>query len=233
MTEVKTYEPSSDFKAQHQPLNFFRSGQVFSLCISADFSVRHLSHRRVELSQLPLKPIATLKAEYELTQKKDRGKRLKQILSLPLAKMIQYTTEEENGKVFCTLCQDFRAEASYDKDDWADRHFRLEHWERYCEMRGILPDSYKMPSIASYLKYRPKPSITQPVSGVSSSPFPAGWISLKDITSDWPIREDWEIKEMLSSSQGSEPHIPGPAMIRRFVVIQEGLESCLCLGIHT
>lgn len=206
---------------------------MFSLCISADFLVHHRSHRRVELSQLPLEPIATLKAKYKRTQKEDREKRLKQILSLPLANMIQYTKEGENGKVLCTLDHDYEADHSYHKDYWADMHFRLSHWQQYCIMRGISPDSGELPSIASYLRSNLKSFITQPIPTVSSHVSPTDWISLKDMTSDWPIREDWQIREMLTASQASEPHIPGPAMIRRFVVIQEGLKSCLCLGIHT
>lgn len=218
-----TYESSTDFKVRPKPLQFFRSGQVFSLCISRQFVVRHQSHRPVKLSQLPLEPIATLKAKHEQTQKYDREKRLIQILSLPLAGMIFYAKEGEDGKVWCTLCH--KNTGDY-KDTWADLHFRLSHWERYCELRGISPKSYALPSIASYVATTSKASIAQPI-------LPADWISLKDITSDWPIREDWEIKEMFDASQANEPHIPGPAMIRRFVVIQEGLKSCLCLGIHT
>jgi hypothetical protein len=194
--------------------------------------LRHRSHRRVELSQLPLEPIATLKAKYERTQKKDREKRLKQILSLPLTKMIQYAKEEENGKVLCTLCSDHFAHCSYDKDYWADAHFGLEHWEQYCEMRGISPDADKLPPVWSYLTCNSQISITQSSSTVLSN-SPVDWISLKDMTSDAPIHEDWEIREMSGASQANEPHIPGPAMIRRFVVMQEGLESCPCLGIHT
>jgi hypothetical protein len=233
-SEFRTYELSTDFKVQHRPLEFFRSGQVFSLCISSDLSVHHTSHRRVKLSQLPLEPIADLKAKYERTQKADREKRLKQILSLPLAEMIQYAKEAENGEVLCTLCHGSDDKRSYHKDRWVDVHFRLSHWDRYCIMRGITSEMDKLPSIESYLKYKSKPSMRQPISAVSSNASPANWISLGDMTSDWPIREDWEIREMLlGASQAHEPHIPGISIIRRFVVIQEGPESCLCLGIHT
>lgn len=230
----RTYESSTDFKVQHQPLEFFRSGQVFSLCISSDLSVEHTSHRRIKLSLLLLEPIADLKANYERTQKADREKRLKQILSLPLAEMIQHSEELENGEVLCNLCHNSDGKRSHHKDLWVDVHFRLSHWERYCIMRGIMSDTDRLPSIESYLKYKPKPSMRQPTSTVSSKASPANWISLGDITSDRPIREDWEIREMLlRTSQVNEPHIPGISIIRRFVVIQEGTESCLCLGIHT
>jgi hypothetical protein len=235
-SEFRTYELSTDFKVRHPPLEFFRSGQVFSLCISSDLSVHHTSHRRVKLSQLPLEPIADLKAKYERTQRSDREKRLKQILSLPLAEMIPYSKESENGEILCTLCHGSDSKRSHHKDLWVDVHFRLEHWNQYCIMRGINPmsDTDKLPSIESYLKYKSRPSMRQPTSATSSNASPANWIFIGDITSDWPIREDWEIREMVNSTtQSSEPHIPGISIIRRFIVIQEGPESCLCLGIHT
>ncbi|CZR69574.1 uncharacterized protein PAC_19474 [Phialocephala subalpina] len=227
------------FKVRHQPAQFFRSGQVFSLCISANLSVHHRSrwrHRRIEISQLPLEPIGTLKAKYEQAQKEDREARLKQILSLPLAKMVQHIKEGRNGKVVCTLCPDAApliGGQELNKDDWADRHFRFCHWQQYCTMRGISPNSDALPSIASYFTPNPKQLITQPTSADSLHTLSADWITLEDITSDEPIYEDWQIREMTYCSQTSEPGIPGPIMIRRFVVIQEGLESCLCLGIHT
>ncbi|KAF4633360.1 hypothetical protein G7Y89_g4759 [Cudoniella acicularis] len=219
---------------QQEPLKFFRSGQLFSLCISNNIHVFHSGHRRVELSNLPLEPIATLKAKYEQTQKEDRKNRLKQILSLPLAAMIHYAKDGENDEILCTLCdEDGRPDISYSKDDWAVKHFRLKHWGRYCTMRGIEPEAERLPSIANYMTYRPRPSTTPTNPNSSSHISPADWISLKDITSDCPIEEDWQIREINYSSQINEPHIPGPVLIRRFVVIQEGLESCLCLGIHT
>jgi hypothetical protein len=206
---------------------------VFCLCVSADFELRHLSHRRIELCQLPLEPIATLKARQEQTQTEDRKKRLRQFLSLPLAEMTKHTKDGENGKVICTICSGSRNSESYDKDYWADEHFRMTHWELYCTMRGISPDSSKLPSIASYLKYKSKPTNTMSMSTVSSHVSPANWICLKDKMSDRPILEDWEVRELGVFSQVNEPHICGPVMVRRFVVIQEGLKSCLCLGIHT
>jgi hypothetical protein len=123
---------------------------------------------------------------------------------------------------------------SYGKDHWVGVHFRLSNWGRYCIMRGIASDTDQLPSIESYLKYKSKPSMRQPISAVSLNASRANWISLGDMTSDRPIWEDWEIREMfLGGSQAHEPHIPGISIIRRFVVIQEGAESCLCLGFHT
>jgi len=120
----------------------------------------------VELSKLPLEPIADLKAKSEQIEKKDRERRLKQILSLPLAEMTQYTREKENGKVLCTLCQDDdEANLSHHKEEWADIHFRLSHWERYCNMKGISPDVDKIPpSIASYMAPESQSSIPESVS---------------------------------------------------------------------
>lgn len=222
-SEFTTYESSTDFKTCDNPLRFFRSGQVFSLCISARFEVDHRSHRPVQLNQLPLEPIATLKAEQEKTQKYDREKRLKQILSLPLAEMTLYAKVAEDGKVWCALC---RRNTGRHKDTWADIHFRRSHWRKYCEIRGISPYSKNIPSIASYSPTVTKVSIPQPI-------LPSDWISLKDISTDRPIQEDWEINAMSDASHGDEPRVQGPTMIRRFVVIREGLKSCLCLGIHT
>lgn len=222
-----------DFKVQQQPLKFFRAGQVFSLCISARFEVTQLSHRRIDPSQLPLEPIATLKARQEQTQKEDREHRLEQILLFPLADMIKYSKEAENGKVFCTLCPSGKVDDSYDKDDWVAEHFRRSHWEVYCKLRGITkPNSDKLPSIKSY-KFKSKSLGKRPTSTNSSHISPTDWISLKDIKSTWPVKEDYEIKQTLTGSHTTEPCIRGPVMIRRFVVIKEGLDSCLCLGIHT
>ena len=212
-------------------MKFFRSGQVFSLRISTEFQVNHSSHRRVRLSQLPLDPIAALKAEQEQIQRKDREKRLAQIFSLPLAQMIPYAKEQSDGKVLCTLCDGEQAIYPRPKDHWADWHFRFCHWKEYCAMRNFCSGlaSVCLMGLCSCLKSEQSSMQLR----ASSQILPKSWISLKDITSDFPIRTDRDIRDMFDTSQGHEPHIAGPILIRRFVVIQEGLESCLCLGIHT
>lgn len=177
-------------------------------------------HRRIESSLLPLEPIESLKAKYAQAQKDDRDAQLKQMFLLPLDRMVQHTRTGSNRKVVCTLCEEETPPIlgkSYDRGDWAARHFRQKHWKQYCKIRGISPNSLNLPSLASYL---PINSCTR-------------WMTIEDVTSDTPVQEDQDIMFSQYASQTQEVGIPGAIMVRRFVVIQAGLLTCLCVGIHT
>lgn len=135
---------------------------IFDLCF-CEFLVHHRSkwkHRKLEISQLPLEPIERLQAIYKKTQREDRKARLKEILSLPLAQMVQYTKEGRKREVVCTLCT-----VSLTKDKWADAHFRIQHWEQYCAIRESLvsEEDYDLPSGASKLPRKPSQVVTAKV----------------------------------------------------------------------
>jgi hypothetical protein len=55
-----------------------------------------------------------------------------------------------------------------------------------------------------------------------------------DIALDRPLKTDEEIKDILDFCSPSMHYsLLGPIMIRRFVVVREGPDTCLCLAIHT
>ena len=96
------------------------------------------------------------------------------------------------------------------KDEWVTLHFRVEHWNIYLK-------------ICSTARSHPDRTFS-----------PESWITLDDVVSDDPIPTDGKIKNTINqSTQDSCSGAPGPILIRRFVVVREGPESSLCLGIHT
>lgn len=97
------------------------------------------------------------------------------------------------------------------KDEWVAFHFRVRHWNIYLK-------------ICSTAKIHPGRTFSS-----------ESWITLDDITSDDPILTDNEIIAVINTSTQEDGRIgaPGPVLIRRFVVVREGPESSLCLGIHT
>jgi len=93
-------------------------------------------------------------------------------------------------------------------------------------MKGISPEvDKKPPSIASYMAPKSQSSIPESVSAPRSCVLPSDWITLNDITLDRTIRENWEIRYMIGSSQPNEPRIPssGPVLLRRSVVIKDSI----------
>lgn len=93
--------------------------------------------RQIDPSQLPLKPISTLRRNDELIRKEDQVERLGQIHSLPLRDMIRYIEEVEDGKVLCTICVRLGKDIRARKEDWATWHFRVAHWELYCSLEAF------------------------------------------------------------------------------------------------
>lgn len=175
--------------------------------------VENQSPRPFEYSQLPLEPIQILKAKAEAAWREGAKNRLDGILALPLHHMVNFIDEDDCGRVICLLC--LRKEIHLGdinwmrKEDWAAWHFRAMHWNLYEEMTTA---TFQVPPRHNFSRER--------------------WITLEDITSDYPILSDEEV--LVSTTQmtfSSDAH--GPFLLRRFVVVREGLNSCLCLGIHT
>jgi hypothetical protein len=107
------------------------------------------------------------------------------------------------------------------KERWAEWHFRLYHWEDYKRFKSPMKSQQEwIDSLQERLQN----------SHISAE----NWMIFEDITSDSPLKTDEEIERILK--YGS-PHVhyslPGPTMIQRFVVVREGPDTRLCLGIHT
>lgn len=203
-----------DYRKQTEPCLFFRPGQVFTLRIGSEFFLKH--KETVDHSNLPLEPIHILQERAEAVYLAKRKTRLNQIYQLPLSYLSSYCEEDRyrRGYVRCLSCDDSlqkKGETFMTKDEWVTFHFRVEHWNFYlkiCRAAKVHPDG--------------------PFSSES-------WITLDDVASDDPILTDDEIMSVInvSTQEGSRIGAPGPILIRRFVVVQEGPESSLCLGIHT
>jgi hypothetical protein len=146
----------------------------------------------------------------ELKRLKKREARLEQILRLPLDGMFQYATPldgENDGLVACNLCSEILR-----KEDWIDAHFRFIHHAQY---KGVTSNTASTGDEES-----------------EESEESDEWISLLDIQTEKPIRPcDGDPKED-NPSRGNDPWA-GSILIRRFVVVQQGINSSLCLGIHT
>lgn len=168
-----------------------------------------------------------LKATADQDRVKDREKRLEQIWQLPLLQMTAYCTEVplDKHKVTCTLGTTGKM---FSKDEWT-LHFRQRHWQYYFSM---------VPQHAKRLRTRQREQL---IPEKDLAPNPLGstfseqvWITLDDVTQDVPIMTDDEmIRRLLRSSPQFVHPLYGPVMIQRFVVVRAGLQSCLCLGIHT
>lgn len=198
-------------KYQRDPHEFFRPGQVFSVKFSSEIQLKDFGYSNVDRGQLRLEPIDVLKTKY--AWKKGAKERLEQIWALPLNYMVEYVEEDEHGRVICSLCHpkpplpDSRALMR--KEDWAVWHFRAMHWNLYQEMKNPSYQGSQKPTFSS-----------------------ERWITLKDINSDSEMPPDWRVESAKDkSSFGFDLY--GPFLLRRFVVVREGIKSCLCLGIHT
>ena len=186
-------------------------------------------HRHVEISHLPLEPIETLRAKYEQAHQEDREARLRQILSLPLTKMIRHTREGRNVRVVCTMCEHANPLISnneFDKDDWASRHFRFRHWDHYCAMKGLTPELGTLPPKATSRTQNPEQIGERLNSANSLDTLSLDWIKVEDMTSDEPIYEDMEVKVLLEGS--SQTHtvdnaIPGSSWFAALLSFRRGL----------
>lgn len=141
----------------------------------------------------------------ELKRLQRREARLEQILRLPLDGMFQYATPLDGENDGLVACN--LCSEILRKEDWIDGHFRFIHFAQY---KGVN-------------------SNTTSTGGKKSDK----WISLLDIQTEKPIRPcDADPRELAPPSDGLDPWA-GSILIRRFVVVQQGINSSLCLGIHT
>lgn len=232
-TEITSQQQYSDFQPQRDVSNFFRCGQVFSIQITSELQVIDGDQTLVDVAQLP-EPITALNG-------KAKAVRLAQILELPLAKMVQYSEENNSDQnmVWCRLCRGVAPAADskhwMSKDFWASTHFRWSHWKYYQLM---IQDREKLSRklAGSGSKDLHVPPCDVPRESIENTFSKESWLQLEGITSSEAIDSDEKVENLLSgTSEKGWWECPGggPTMIRRFVVIREGLESCQCLGIHT
>ncbi|KAI0850362.1 hypothetical protein F5Y00DRAFT_268494 [Daldinia vernicosa] len=227
------------FNKQGAPEYFFRPGQIFSAQITSSWSLQsHRGFRKVDFGNLPLEPVSTLKEKAIAETIEDRGKRLAQIWGLPLERMVQYceSSRQDPTKVICLLCrtklraQDARQDATpCPKDDWASCHFRVHHWEYYLSM---LPREVSEGlEMDMRVKLVPPESLASPIPGSSFSK--EAWINLTHVVDPTPIMTDQELIGRFNVSSWFDDYLRGPVLIQRFVVVRQGVDRCLCLGIHT
>lgn len=135
----------------------------------------------------------------------------------------------DTKRVECLLCQGL-SEDTYLKDEWASSHFRIVHFEYYFSMA---------PENARLFLHDEKKKFLVPVANLaqrsSASKFSADtWIALDDITEDALILNDEQVANCVSQVSKRTPRGGiGPVMIQRFVVVREGRNESLCLGVHT
>lgn len=234
--EAEIYGPSSSYagclgfeeQEKRNRATFFRPGQIFAVLITSSLVMQNdCSFRNVDFCRLPLEPISMLKAAVAEEYLEDRGRRLAQILSLPLQRMSLYCKElySHSNKVECLICKGH----IFDKDEWAACHFRHDHWDYYFSM---LPESVSS-LLQEHQRARliPTRKLAEPALGSTFSGDE--WITLEDVTKDKPIKTDKSISDSINLISIRERYPEGPAMIQRFAVVREGLDECLCVGIHT
>lgn len=216
-------QPHSAFQVQKAAPDFFRPGQVFSLKItSAIFLSDGRPWRKKEVGRLPLEPPSELQQIKKQEEIEDKMARLAQILSLPLRKMVPYCSDVPgaSSEVTCNICG-----SQWEKDFWAAYHFRLSHWHTYAPMVGIKVTNDRR---------RREPIVPVKPLNTEISIIPELWITADDIVTDVPMESDEGIMLLrnMCSSRDEWP-LDWPVLIRRFIVVRSGLESCLCIGIHT
>lgn len=239
-----TAELSSDFRnrslcpgfeVQSDPRATFRPGQIFAAQITSGFMLHNFrTFRDIDFGDLPLEPIPTLKATSEDEQVEDRSRRLAQIRELPLEKMTRYCEDAAGGggTVHCLLCWRPGEPHKWQKEKWASDHFRHMHWQYYFGMTPEIPTRLSREKKAEVIAWeKQNTELSQP----SAREFSAEkWITLEDVTLDIPIEDDYEMVSKIQHHSKAFPWpLPGPIMIQRFVVVREGNERCLALGIHT
>ncbi|KAI1642247.1 uncharacterized protein F4817DRAFT_353380 [Daldinia loculata] len=227
------------FDKQSAPELFFRPGQIFSAQITSILTLQdNREVGKIDFGNLPLEPISTLKKKAREETFENRGKRLDQIWSLPLEKMVQYCDDIPNDstQVVCLLCKiKLRAQHSrqvaitYPKDMWVTWHFRYFHWEYYFSM--LPPEVSRDLGEGKRERLVPPKDLMRPLPASSFSK--KKWINRTHVTSEAPITADDELVESFNESSWNREFLRGPVLIRRFVVVRQGVDRCLCLGIHT
>lgn len=219
-------------KREDSPL-FFRPGQIFAVRIESSLFLRNYrSLRKVNFGELPLDDIPSLNARAASEHIEDKKRRLAQIHSLPLHQMTAYCRPvlRDNTKVECSLCRSGVRNNIWTKEEWVD-HFRFNHWTFYFTMR---PERNFQGLYIQHKKLINKINLEQPRPSIENILSVEKWITIDDITHDHRVMTDKDLVEAVNSvSVQDRKGILGPTMIQRFVVIREGMDSCLCLGIHT
>lgn len=192
--------------------DFFRPGQVFSVAVEGRLFLHTTDpHTMINWGSLPFEwvPLKSIPNIHE--REKERAirqkKNLKDIHKLPLAAMFQFGSVLDDGRVRCHLCS---TKAVFHKAFWVDNHFRVNHNAQYLELRD---------KSSRYQRHK--------------------YIGLDEMGTDRPVLSSGQIEDLvrklsnwLPASNAHDPWV-GSIMLRRFVVVRQGTESCLCLGIHT
>jgi hypothetical protein len=220
------------FQKRTDPQDFFRPGQVFALEITSSFwFFNERNWRSVDVSRLPLEPIPILESQALKEYNEDKKKRRAQILALPLEQMIPHCEEEGDGSgtVSCKTCKTTNGlyrEWTWTKEEWVVSHFRTHHWQLYKRLRdeSKTASPAKLVATIKSLQRSDKSDV-------------ASWILPEDISSDKPVPSDMEVESALGNCSSSSLmggfSKRGPGLMRRFIVLRAGTESCLCIGIHT
>ncbi|KAI1660283.1 hypothetical protein F4813DRAFT_351563 [Daldinia decipiens] len=227
---VDSYNPTKcpGFDEQDAPESFFRPGQIFSAQITSSLQERNDRGRYESFN--PRKPPRPENME-------DAVKKLAQIRNLPLERMVQYCDDipHDSSQVICLLCriklraQDARQDATpCPKDYWAGNHFRIIHWEYYFSMRPLDASKYLMSDLKGLILPENR---TRPILGSTFSK--ETWIDLTHISDVTPIETEFAVTNKINCTSVSWHYLTGPVLIRRFVVVRQGVGKCLCLGIHT
>lgn len=196
-----------DFEKVSSPDDFFRPGRVFNMAMRGISTAS--GDEDIDCTHLPRKwiPLDSISDPYE--REKERLSRQKKnyedVIKLPLPAMFQYGDVQENGQVQCHLRT---GDIRFPKNFWVDRHFRIYHHETFRKLHDV-----------------------------SSLDERRGYIYPDEMSTDRPILSASETEEMISNEYNlptwnRDPWV-GAITIRRFVVVQQGTKSCLCLGIHT
>ncbi|GLA34514.1 hypothetical protein AnigIFM63309_007063 [Aspergillus niger] len=207
ITKKETCCARPNFEKVPSPTTFFRPGRVFTVAIRGILTAA--GDGDIDYTHLPLEwtPLDSILDPSE--REKERISRQKRnyeaVIKLPLAAMFQYGGVQKNGQVQCHLCP---GDVQFPKDFWVDRHFRMYHHETFKGLHDV-----------------------------SSLHERSDYICPNEISASRPILSESEVEELTANEYnlptwGMDPWV-GAITIRRFVVVQQGTKTCLCLGIHT
>ncbi|GKZ63422.1 hypothetical protein AnigIFM49718_011830 [Aspergillus niger] len=198
---------SKDFEKVPSPTTFFRPGRVFTVAIRGILTAAgdgDIDYTHLPLEWTPLDSILD-PSEREKERLSRQKRNYEAVIKLPLAAMFQYGGVQKNGQVQCHLCP---GDVQFPKDFWVDRHFRMYHHETFKGLHDV-----------------------------SSLHERSDYICPNEISASRPILSESEVEELTANEYnlptwGMDPWV-GAITIRRFVVVQQGTKTCLCLGIHT
>ncbi|GLA52173.1 hypothetical protein AnigIFM63604_008808 [Aspergillus niger] len=207
ITRRETCCARPNFEKVPSPTTFFRPGRVFTVAIRGILTAtgdEDIDYTHLPLEWTPLDSILDPSG-----REKERIFRQKRnyeaVIKLPLAAMFQYGDVQKNGQVQCHLCP---SDVQFPKDFWVDRHFRMYHHETFRRLDDV-----------------------------SSLDERSDYICPNEISTSRPILSEPEVEELTANEYklptwGMDAWV-GAITLRRFVVVQQGTKSCLCLGIHT